>query len=274
MVYSESDEFNKLRRCFANGKTNKWDAYKLLKARREGGYMDSAEFLKCLGILSESVGYFYSEDERVSWFYSLFKDGDIKYSESYEFKKLWHYFINGKIDQCNARRVLETRYINGCMSYDEFLKCSNMLESMSKRYRTVSYSTISSEDFLKVVRNDLLANFDSQAKNFSDQYVLDKIYKSLNPRNGRPQENAEIDRQIDALIENYNKVVRERRLKSENEEKFWFYILATACLLSFGVTGYIVADGIEAYNVNTLFNSALIASVSSVLTYKKGKKIL
>ena len=47
MVYSESDEFNKLRRCFANGKTSKWDAYKLLKARREGGYMDSAEFLKC-----------------------------------------------------------------------------------------------------------------------------------------------------------------------------------------------------------------------------------
>ena len=67
-------------------------------------------------------------------------------------------------------------------------------------------------------------------------------------------------------------MVRERRLKSENEEKFWFYILATACLLSFGVTGYIVADGIDAYNVNTLFNSALIASVSSVLTYKKGKK--
>ena len=147
-----------------------------------------------------------------------------------------------------------------------------MLESMSKRYRTVGYSTISSEDFLKVVRNDLLANFDSQARNFSDQYVLDKIYKSLNPRNRRPQENAEIDRQIDALIENYNKVVRERRLKSENEEKFWFYILATACLLSFGVTGYIVADGIDAYNVNTLFNSALIASVSSVLIYKKGKK--
>ena len=89
MVYSESDEFNKLRRCFANGKTSKWDAYKLLKARRECGYMDSAEFLKCLGILSESVGYFYSEDERVSWFYSLFKDGNIKYSESDEFKKLW-----------------------------------------------------------------------------------------------------------------------------------------------------------------------------------------
>ena len=118
MVYSESDEFNKLRRCFANGKTSKWDAYKLLKARREGGYMDSAEFLKCLGILSESVGYFYSEDEKVSWFNSLFKDGDIKYSESDEFKKLWHYFTNGKIDQCNARRVLETRYINGFMSYD------------------------------------------------------------------------------------------------------------------------------------------------------------
>lgn len=272
MVYSESDEFNKLRRCFANGKTSKWDAYKLLKARREGGYMDSAEFLKCLGILSESVGYFYSEDERVSWFYSLFKDGDIKYSESDEFKKLWHYFTNGKIDQWNARRVLETRHINGCMSYDEFLKCSNMIESMSKRYCTVSYSTISSEDFLKIARDDILANFDSQARNFSDQYVLDKIYKSLNPRNRRPQENAEIDKQIDALIENYNKAVRESQLKFENEEKFWFYVLATVCLLSFGVSGYIVADGIDVYNVNTLFNSALIASVSSVLTYKKGKK--
>ncbi len=131
------------------------------------------------------------------------------YSESDEFKKLWHYFTNGKIDQWNARRVLETRHINGCMSYDEFLKCSNMLESMSKRYRTVSYSTISSEEFLKAARNDLLANFESQARNFSDLYVLDKIYKSLNPRNRNLQENAEIDRQIDTLIKNHNKAVRE-----------------------------------------------------------------
>lgn len=265
MVYSESDEFNKLRRCFANGKTSKWDAYKLLKARREGGYMDSAEFLKCLGILSESVGYFYSEDERVSWFYSLFKDENIKYSESDEFKKLWHYFTNGKIDQWNARRVLETRHINGCMSYDEFLKCSNMIESMSKRYCTVSYSTISSEDFLKIARDDILANFDSQARNFSDQYVLDKIYKSFNPRNRRPQENAEIDKQIDALIENYN---IEIQLEDSNSNVSTFTATAfDICNIAYIVSTFGFVEGL--FGIESLIISIVTGLISyGIITIK------
>ena len=168
------------------------------------------------------------------------------------------------------------------MSYDEFLKCSNMIESMSKRYCTVSYSTISSEDFLKIARDDILANFDSQARNFSDQYVLDKIYKSFNPRNRRPQENAEIDRQIDALIENYN---IEIQLEDSNSNVSTFtatvfdicniaYIVSTFGFVEglFGIESLIISivTGLISYGIITIkgFPSSGITN----LILKKGDK--
>ena len=263
MKYCESDEFSKLKRCFENGKISKWDAYDLLKARRKEGCMDSTEFLKCLGILGESVGYFYSEDERVSWYKSCFKDGTTKYSDSTEFKKLWSYFISGKIDKANALDVLNSRHGGGFLSYDEWLKCSEMFQNSSIK----SCGTCTANEFLNIARNDMIANFSNR---FSDKYILNKIYNSSNPKNYKFQENASIDEQINNLIYNYDCAEKVNKMRREKDDKFWFYVFTAICALSFGVSGYIVADGVDWNDASALFTLLSSGICSGVFAYNKG----
>lgn len=263
MKYSESEEFSKLKRCFENGKISKWDAYNLLKARRKKGYMDSAEFLKCLGILGESVGYFYSEDERVSWFRSCFKDGTTKYSDSAEFKKLWSYFINGKIDKANALVFLNLRHDCGFLSYDEWLKCSKMIKNSSIKSR----GTCTANDFLDIARNDMIANF---CNKFSDKYILDKIYGSSNPRNYKFQENASIDEQINNLVYNYDYIKEAKKSAKEKDDKFWFYVFSAICALSSVTFGYIVGDGVNMDEIIPACTSLFSCICSGVFAYDMG----
>ena len=73
MKYSDSEEFKRLKYDFVEGKIKKDEATMFLKQRCNSlpnEVMDREEYLKCLGILSEEVGYFYSEDERLSFMYN------------------------------------------------------------------------------------------------------------------------------------------------------------------------------------------------------------
>lgn len=73
MKYSDSEEFKRLKYDFGEGKIKKDEATMFLKQRCNSlpnEVMDREEYLKCLGILSEEVGYFYSEDERLSFMYN------------------------------------------------------------------------------------------------------------------------------------------------------------------------------------------------------------
>lgn len=73
MKYSDSEEFKRLKYDFGEGKVKKDDVLNLLKQRYNSlsnEVMDREEYLKCLGILSEDVGYFYSEDERLTFMYN------------------------------------------------------------------------------------------------------------------------------------------------------------------------------------------------------------
>lgn len=73
MKYSDSEEFKRLKYDFGEGKIKKDEATMFLKQRCNilpNEVMDREEYLKCLGILSEEVGYFYSEDERLSFMYN------------------------------------------------------------------------------------------------------------------------------------------------------------------------------------------------------------
>lgn len=73
MKYSDSEEFKRLKYDFGEGKIKKDEAAMFLKQRCNSlsdEVMDREEYLKCLGILSEDVGYFYSEDERLTFMYN------------------------------------------------------------------------------------------------------------------------------------------------------------------------------------------------------------
>lgn len=73
MKYSDSEEFKRLKYDFGEGKIKKDEAAMFLKQRcnsLSNEVMDREEYLKCLGILSEDVGYFYSEDERLTFMYN------------------------------------------------------------------------------------------------------------------------------------------------------------------------------------------------------------
>ena len=73
MKYSDSEEFKRLKYDFGEGKIKKDEAAMFLKQRCNSlpnEVMDREEYLKCLGILSEEVGYFYSEDERLTFMYN------------------------------------------------------------------------------------------------------------------------------------------------------------------------------------------------------------
>ena len=137
--YSDSEEFKRLKYDFGEGKIKKDEAAMFLKQRcnsLSNEVMDREEYLKCLGILSEDVGYFYSEDERLTFMYNY----------------------NGEL----CRR-------------------SN--------------------------RNDIIAYFDRYARGFSDRYILRIINMPSNPKNYRTQESDEIDRQISLEIKKYNQEV-------------------------------------------------------------------
>lgn len=77
MKYSDSEEFKKLKYDFREGRVKKEEALNLLKRRYNtlsDEVMDFDDFIKCLGILSEDVGYFYSKDQRLSFMFN-YTDG-------------------------------------------------------------------------------------------------------------------------------------------------------------------------------------------------------
>lgn len=77
MKYSDSEEFKKLKYDFREGRVKKEEALNLLERRYNtlsDEVMDFDDFIKCLGILSEDVGYFYSKDQRLSFMFN-YTDG-------------------------------------------------------------------------------------------------------------------------------------------------------------------------------------------------------
>ena len=77
MKYSDSEEFKNLKYDFREGRVKKEEALNLLESRYNtlsDEVMDFDDFIKCLGILSEDVGYFYSKDQRLSFMFN-YTDG-------------------------------------------------------------------------------------------------------------------------------------------------------------------------------------------------------
>lgn len=202
MKYSDSEEFKKLKYDFREGRVKKDDAVKFLKQKYNSlpdEVMNNGEYLRCLGILSEDVGYFYSEDERLTFMYNY----------------------NGEL-------------------------------------------------WKRLSREDMIALFDEYSRGFSDTYILNVINKPINPKNYRTQENKEIDNQIIGVIKDYKADVKKEKLKAEKKIKLLFIALAATSAISFGVSGYVVRKGVDALNVNTLFNSLVVGAGGFFFANKVG----